>query len=260
MTWLGYLNTTGLEAMDYRICDDHTDPRGASESLYTEELIRMPDSQWCYSPWHRAETIAEPNPDRDVIVFGSFNQLVKISDPCFEAWARIVSAVPEATMVIMDVRQPAAAKRMLERAARYGIGDRVELRGRESIPNYYAAIGNTHIALDTFPYNGATTTLDALWMGVPVVALRGDRSISRSAYSILKTLGADDLIAESLDEYVEINVRLAKDREWRSRLRRSLRNQLETSPLMDGPKFVAALESRYRAAWHAWCESRRPTT
>ena len=260
MTWLGYLNTTGLEAMDYRICDGHTDPVGTTEPLYTEKLIRMPDSQWCYAPWHRAEAVAEPHPDRpDAIVFGSFNQLVKISDACFEAWARIVSAVPQATMVILDVRQPAAVNRMLERAARYGIDRRVELRGRESIPNYYAALGNADIGLDTFPYNGATTTLDALWMGVPVVALRGERSISRSAYSIMKTLGADELIAETLDEYIEINIRLAKDREWRSSLRRSLRHRLETSPLMDGPRFVAALESRYRAAWHAWCHSTRVT-
>ena len=257
ITWLGYLNTTGLEAMDYRICDRHTDPPGATEALYTEKLLRMPDSQWCYSPWCSVETIMQPHADRaDAIVFGSFNQLAKINDVCLDAWGRILAALPEANLRIMDVRQPASGKRLLERLAHYGVrSDRVQLGGRESIELYYRAVGNADVALDTFPYNGATTTLDALWMGVPVVALRGERSIARGAYSILKTLAADDLIATSVDQYVEINVRLARDATWRSHLRSTLRERLETSPLMDAPKFVLALEQQYRESWRIWCES-----
>jgi predicted O-linked N-acetylglucosamine transferase (SPINDLY family) len=116
-------------------------------------------------------------------------------------------------------------------------------------------MGNVDIALDTYPYNGATTSLDALWMGVPVVGLKGDRGIARGTYSILRSLGATDLIAQSPDEYVTLNERLANDRSWRMQLRRTLRSRLAASPLMDAQAFTAALEVRYRAMWQAWCEA-----
>jgi predicted O-linked N-acetylglucosamine transferase (SPINDLY family) len=134
--------------------------------------------------------------------------------------------------------------------------ERIRIYGRVPLREYFAAIGNVDIALDAYPYNGATTTLDALWMGVPVVALRGDRGIARSSYSILRTLGATDLIAQSVAEYVALNERLARDDSWRMRLRQTLRSRLAASPLMDARGFTAALEVRYRAMWQAWCASR----
>jgi predicted O-linked N-acetylglucosamine transferase (SPINDLY family) len=117
-------------------------------------------------------------------------------------------------------------------------------------------MGNVDIALDTYPYNGATTSLDALWMGVPVVGLKGDRGIARGTYSILQSLGADELIARSADEYVAVNERLARDPRWRRHLRETLRSRLRASPLMDARGFTAALEDHYRAMWQAWCASR----
>ncbi len=257
ITWLGYLNTTGLEAMDYRICDRHTDPPGEVEALYTEKLIRMPDSQWCYVPWYRAEQVPHPPAARaDFVVFGSFNQVAKISDSSFAAWARILKAVPDSKLIVLDVDQPAARYRLQQLALLNDVAsDRIELRRRESLASYYSAVGKCDIALDTFPYNGATTTLDALWMGVPIIALRGERSISRSGYSILKTLDAEDLIADSIDRYVELNVRLAADPVWRSDFRSTLRKRLESSALMDAPKFVTALEQRFRTVWSTWCNS-----
>ena len=143
---------------------------------------------------------------------------------------------------------------LLERMQRSGIDPaRVTLRGREPVRDYFRALGNVDIALDTFPYNGATTTFDALWMGVPIVALRGDRGIARGTYSILRTLGADDLIAASADEYASINSRLASDAGWRTELRRTLRGRLAASPLMAAPAFTRALEESYRRMWDAWC-------
>ena len=260
ITWLGYLNTTGLAAMDYRVCDWHTDPDGA-EPLYTEKLLRMPDSQWCYTPWCPAESVAHPHPDQpEAVVFGSFNQVAKISDASIQIWARILRELPDARLFVMDVRQAATGRQLCERFAKHGVeASRLTFRGRESLEGYYASVGQADIALDTFPYNGATTTLDALWMGVPVVALRGERSISRSSYSILKTLEAEELIALSVDEYVAINVRLATDVAWRSQLRMTLRRRLETSPLMDAAKFTQALEQHYRAVWRTWCASQKRT-
>ena len=197
VTWLGYLNTTGLPAMDYRICDAHTDPEGETERLYTERLVRMPHSQWCYAPWIGHESLPVPQLEkRASVVFGSFNQYVKISDECLALWCKVLSRVPESSLLVLDVRQPETRTTLLERIERNGIDPaRVTTRGRQSIAEYFAAIGSVDIALDTFPYNGATTTLDTLWMGTPIVALRGDRAIARGCYSILKTLGADELIA-----------------------------------------------------------------
>lgn len=258
VTWLGYLNTTGLPAMDYRICDAHTDPEGETEHLYTERLVRMPHSQWCYAPWIGHESLPVARPEkRASVVFGSFNQYVKITDECLALWCRVLSRVPDSSLRILDVRQPETRARLLDRIERGGVDPaRVTTRSRQGIGEYFTAIGSVDIALDTFPYNGATTTLDTLWMGTPIVALRGERAISRGCCSILETLGADELIACDAGGYVELNVRLANDADWRSRLRDDLRPRLAASPLMDATQFVADLEARYRQMWRAWCSGR----
>ena len=145
---------------------------------------------------------------------------------------------------------------ILERLARRGIRpDRVEVRGRESIPDYYDAIGSVDIALDTWPHNGATTTFDTLWMGTPLVALRGDRGIARSSASILHTSGTLELIADTMDRYVELNVRLALDPGRRAAFRVDLRQRLMRSALMNMNAFVADLEAAYRGMWTNWCTS-----
>src|SRR5206468_10489660 len=134
--------------------------------------------------------------------------------------------------------------------------ERVTLRGRMDILEYFRTIGNVDIALDPYPYNGATTTLDTLWMGTPMVALEGDRGVARGGYSILRSLGLDELIAGATpEEYVDVNVRLAHDGIWRKALRASLRARMEASPLMDTSKFVAALEAGYRQMWRNRCST-----
>ena len=256
VTWLGYLNTTGLEAMDYRISDRHTDPPGETEHLHSESLTLMPDSQWCYAPWYTWAPVPVPHVDRpEALVFGSFNQAAKITDSTLALWSRVLSQLPTAELVVLDVRQTAASQALRRRMEGYGIdGSRVSMVGRVAIGAYFAAIGSVDIALDAFPYNGATTTLDTLWMGVPIVALRGDRGISRGSFSILKSLGAEELIAKTVEEYVDLNVRLALDPAWRKRLRETLRERLLRSPLMDAKGFTSALEARYREMWRAWCD------
>lgn len=257
-TWLGYLNTTGLAAMDYRLCDWQTDPEGLTERLHTEELVRLPGSQWCYEPWAEAPAAIVPRSNSGgAIVFGSFNQSAKISDGCLDLWSQVLRRVPNSRLLIMDVRDEHTRSGILERLSRRGIhADRVEIRGRAPIADYYRAIGSVDIALDTWPHNGATTTLDALWMGTPLIALRGDRGIARSSASILRTLGATELIADSAERYVELNVQLALDLERRAALRRELRPGLARSALMDMNTFVADLEAAYRGMWKRWCASR----
>ncbi len=257
VTWLGYLNTTGLPAMDYRISDRHTNPEGAADDLHTERLYRMPHSQWCYAPVYDIPLLDEPHSEHpNEIVFGSFNQYAKISDACLDLWCRVLGAVPGSRLVVLDVPPGKTRDRFRDRVRSRGIDpDRSVTRGREAIADYFGAIGNADIALDTFPYNGGTTTLDALWMGVPVVVQRGDRGIARGGYSIMQSLQAPELIAATPEEYVAINARLARDVAWRHKLRSTLRSRMAVSPLMDAVSFVADLESGYRQMWRTWCES-----
>jgi predicted O-linked N-acetylglucosamine transferase (SPINDLY family) len=254
VTWLGYLNTTGLREIDYRVCDWHTDPAGA-EALHTEELYRMPHSQWCYAPWPGTHVLPNRVQQSTEIVFGSANQHMKVSDGCLDLWSQILRRVPAARLIVLDVRDRYIGESITARLKQRGIPrDRIELRGRLSINAYYQAIGEFDIALDTFPHNGATTTCDTLWMNVPIVAMRGSRGISRCTYSILKSLGMDELIVASEDEYIALNVRLATEGALRGALCTDMRKKLAASPLMDAKRFAKDLEAGYRAMWRRWCE------
>lgn len=257
VTWLGYLNTTGLPVMDYRICDRHTDPEGVAEHLHIERLYRMPHSQWCYVPVYDVPLILQPHfEDPGSIVFGSFNQYAKISDACLDLWCKVLGAVAGSKLVVLDVPPGKARDLLRDRLISRGTDpDRVSIRGREAIVDYFTAIGNVDIALDTFPYNGGTTTFDTLWMGVPVVVQLGDRGVARSGYSVMQSLQMPELIAAGADEYVAINLRFAGDARWRSELRRTLRQRLAGSPLMDVVRFVADLEAGYRQMWRTWCNA-----
>jgi predicted O-linked N-acetylglucosamine transferase (SPINDLY family) len=241
--------------MDYRIVDTHTDPVGATEHLHTEQLVRMPHSQWCYYAWHDVDWIQSPHRDRpEVVKFGSFNQYAKITEATLALWSQLLSLLDDWELTVFDVRHSATGELLLRRMAQNGIDTRrVRLRGREPIADYLRAISSVDIALDTIPYNGATTTLDVLWMGVPIVGLRGDRGVSRSTYSILRTLGLDELIADSKASFVDMNLKLAHQASLRAHLRRNLRNLMLASPLMDAQGFTRALERIYREIWQRWC-------
>jgi predicted O-linked N-acetylglucosamine transferase (SPINDLY family) len=259
-TWLGYLNTTGLTAIDWRICDRHTDPAGETDRFHVERLFRMPASQWCYEPWHDvAETSVPSAPGSDPLVFGSFNQHERISDECLDLWSRLLHRLPNPRLRVFDVRNDAAANALEARLLKRGIArDRFEMHGRLPLDAYFEAIRGVNIALDTTPYSGATTALNVLWMGVPVVGLRGRHSLSRGCFSVLKTLGLPDLCVETPADYVAVNLRLANAESWRRDLRSTLRQRMRASPLMDAPAFVSALEAGYRMMWHAWCRSTAP--
>ena len=254
-TWLGYLNTTGLSAIGYRICDRYTDPPGASEEFHSERLFRMPDSQWCYAPWYEIPLDESLRRARgDGVLFGSFNQYWKITDVSLDLWCKVLHALPDSRLMIMDVSDASRRRALREKLAARGIGEeRAALRKRDDVFAYFRSIASVDIALDTFPYNGATTTLDTLWMGTPIVGLTGDRGVARGTFSILKSLGAEELIANDADSYVELNVRLANDAAWRNRLHSSLRPRMAASPLTDAPRFVSALENGYRTMWREWC-------
>lgn len=244
VSWLGYLNTTGLPEIDFRLCDRHTDPVGLTDAFHTEKLVRLAHSQWCYAPFLDVPLTDPPHREEpDSLVFGSFNQFGKISDACLDLWCRVLTQLPHAKLNVFAVPLGSTRIELLAHLAKRGIDPgRVHLHGHLDIMGYFNAIGNVDIALDTMPYTGATTTLDILWMGVPLVALRGQRAIARGSYSILSSLGVSELIAQSEDEYVRANIKLAENPTRRRELRRMLRSRLEASPLMDAQGFVRDLE------------------
>ncbi len=181
---------------------------------------------------------------------------MKISEPGLDLWCRILTRIPEAELIVLDVPAGATERAFLARVAHRGVDPaRITIRRRLPTQEYFDAIGDVDVALDAFPYNGATTTFDTLWTGVPLIALRGERGISRGSVSILRSLQLAELVAESPDAYVELNVRLARDasRLWEYRM--TLRERLAASPLMNAKRFVADLETGYRTMWTTWCNA-----
>jgi predicted O-linked N-acetylglucosamine transferase (SPINDLY family) len=260
VTWIGYPATTGLTSMDYKIVDRFTDPPGMSERHYTEKLMRMPECFLCYLPETESPAVGSlPMLSSQYVTFGSFNNFKKMSPEVFRMWAEILKAVPQARMVLKanSFSDPTTCQAIKDIFVREGVAEqRIELL--PLIPNllHHLEVYNyIDIALDTFPYNGTTTTCEALYMGVPVITLAGDTHASRVGASLLSNVGVPELIACSSDDYVEIAVGLAHDRDRLDRYRRNLRAKMKDSPLTDAERFTVALEHSFRQMWQVWCES-----
>lgn len=253
--WLGYLNTTGLTRIQYRICDRHSDPPGTAERLHTERLIRLPHSQWCYRPLIATACVETPPCERNgFLTFGSFAQPAKLSPGIRRRWSEILLRVPESRLVVAGFPEGKARDAlMLDFVAAGAAASRISILPHRALNDYFESFQDVDIALDTFPYSGGTTTFDALWMGVPVVTLPGERPPSRSAASILRTVGLGDWIAATPEGYVRLAVERAADREGLAKLRRTLRERMQTSPLMDEPLFAREFEHLLRQAWREWC-------
>jgi protein O-GlcNAc transferase len=260
-TWLGNLNTTGLTRIQYRITDSNCDPPGLTERLHTETLARLPGSQWCYRPYVAIDVPQKASIERgDGVTFGSFTQFPKLTVAMRSLWARILREVPGSRLMIAGVPQARVRDELLQALARCGVdAARVTLLPFMSLRDYLRAFGGVDIALDTSPYSGGTTTCDALWMGVPVLTLPGVRPASRSAASILTTMGLTDWVATSPEDYVRRAVRFASERETIAQLHRSLRDRMVASPLMDEARFARDVEQLYRMLWRRWCAGRPAT-
>jgi len=260
VTYLGYPDTTGLLAMDYRLVDGVTDPPGA-ERWATERLLRLPDCFLCYRPPAGAPAVAEP-PLRanGHVTFGSFNNLAKVNDGVVEAWAEILRRSPGAHLVVKSslLDDPATGEALRGRFLHHGVApERVELLARQAArAGHLACYSRIDIGLDTFPYNGTTTTCEALWQGVPVVTLAGGLHMGRVGASLLRAVGLGDWVAGDVATYVERAVALAADRERLAALRRTLRATVAASPLCAEATFTRQVETAYRTAWQAWCTAR----
>jgi len=259
VTWLGYPNTTGLAAIDYRITDGIADPPGQADLMHTERLYRLPNGFLCFYPHPDApEPGILPFDEHNVITFGSFNNLAKITSEVTRVWARILAMLPDSRLYMKrsTFSDAGIRKDFEKRFLQYGISpDRLLLReGTVSVEDHLALYQEVDIALDSFPYNGTTTTCEALWMGIPVVVLEGDHHAARVGASILSRLGLEELIADSLDDYIAKSVQLAIDPERLRNLRRELRPRMARSPLCNGTQFTLDLEAAFRKMWQVWCQ------
>lgn len=260
VTWIGYPDTTGLEAIDYRITDAIADPAPHADERHTETLIRLPGAFLCYRPPADAPAVSVRD-DADPIVFCSFNTLEKINDAVIALWSRVLGAVPGSRLLLKDrrlVAEPVAQRLRGAFAARGIDAARIDFRDWiEARSEHLALYGRCDIALDTWPYNGTTTTCEALWMGVPVVTLAGEAHMSRVGATLLTAAGLNELIAHTADEFVDTATALARAGARRHALRGTLRPMLAASPLLDHAAFTRKLEAALREVWVAWCASPR---
>ena len=259
VTWIGYPATTGLSTMDYKIVDSYTDPPGLTEQFYTEKLIRMPGSFLCYLPDRESpEAGTLPVLAAGHVTFGSFNNFAKVTLDVMELWSRILLGVPNSRLIMKanSLGDKSTSKNVLEIFEQNGIDrDRIELHAMVQSSSLHLDLYNRiDIGLDTFPYNGTTTTCEALWMGVPVITLSGKTHAARVGASLLSNNGLADMIAETQDEYREKAVLLAYDVNRLQVLRKTLRKQMALSPLTDAQRFAAHLETCFRDTWSQWCK------
>lgn len=258
-SWLGYLSTSGMTRVDYRITDVHADPPELADRTHTEKLLRLPHSQWCYRPPAAAEQVAEPPPappcERNgFVTFGSFNQAAKLSPTARRLWAEILKRTPGSRLLVVGMPPGPATQALLDEFERSGVArGAVSVEPRLLPADYFRKLREVDLLLDTMPYSGGTTTCDTLWMGAPVITLPGSRSVSRSAASILSVLGFSAWIATSPEDYVARAVDLAGDPVRIARSRQGLRERMRASPLMDEARFARDMEALYRQMWRTWC-------
>lgn len=256
ITYLGYPATTGLSAMDYRVTDAMVDPPGASDAYYTERLLRLPHSLWCFQP---SAAMPRPAPAPSLragrITFGSLNAMVKLTPKMIALWSRLLLSVPDSRLLVAAVAQGGARERIAAEFARHGVpAQTLSFHASMDLERFWELHAEIDIALDAFPYNGATTTCVALWLGVPVVSLAGNLLWSRCGLSLLSSIGMQALVAHTEEEYLLLARRLAQERERLSQLRQAMRERMRASPLMDAKHFTRDLEALYRQAWRNWCE------
>ncbi len=259
VTYLGYPGTTGLEAIDYRISDQWADPEDEGDDYSSEEVVRLPKGFHCYTPPDFAPNVSGlPALECGHVTFGSFNNVSKVSERVIDVWCRILLAVPGARLIIKHGHFADDETRLLFRNAFANCGveaNRLEfLEAEEADRDHMATYNRVDIGLDPFPYNGTATTCEALWMGVPVITLRGNRHAGRVGESLLNNIGLVEFIAADEQAYVDLAVTLANDLKRLDGLRSGMRERLKATPLLDAVGFTRTLEEVYRMIWRRHCK------
>jgi predicted O-linked N-acetylglucosamine transferase (SPINDLY family) len=254
VTFGGYPGTTGLATIDYRLTDPYLDPPDLYDHCYSEESIRLPDSFWCYDPLDSEPPVnVLPAAEKGYISFGCLNNFCKVNPPVLKLWARVLQTVDRSRLVTL-AGEGVHRQHTLDLLAEEGVGrDRVTFVANQPRQQYLRHYHGIDIGLDTVPYNGHTTSLDSLWMGVPVVTLVGPTVVGRAGLCQLMNLGLPELIASSPEQYVHLAAELAQDLSRLSELRATLRGRMQKCPLMDAPRFARNIEAAFRDMWQRWC-------
>ncbi|HEX9431395.1 MAG TPA: tetratricopeptide repeat protein [Burkholderiales bacterium] len=255
VNYLDYSATTGMSSIDYRLTTEYCDPSLSAEQYYSEKLYRLKDTYWTYNPSVRLPLSELPMQSNGYATFGSFNLYYRITSEVLDLWARVLQAIPRSRLLIVSVPPGSTQAALLERLERAGIQrERVAIHSVVPYQKYNELLGEVDIALAPFPYNGATTVMDCLWNGLPVVAKAGAETFTtRLGCSVLAAMGLSEWIAADDDDYIRIATGLAADAPRLAELRRTLRQKLERSPMRDFAGFTRELESAYRAMWQSWC-------
>jgi len=266
VAYLGYPMTTGAppSIIQYHLTDAICDPPGESDKHYTEKVFRLPTTNWCYRPPVDIPCEEVPpvvrnrgTPMERPFTFGSFNNCSKMSKLTFELWAKILLATPGSRLLLKASAMADAQtkKIIMDRFAAEGLSaDRIVMVPQQiDLAQHFAYYGNIDLGLDTYTYNGTTTTCEALWMNVPVVTLAGHEHISRVGASLLTNVGLPQLVAHDPDEFVKIASGYGKDHAALVELRKGLRERFRKSPVMDGKRFAAEFGASLRTMWREWC-------
>ena len=263
VAYLAYPGTTGSRAIGYRLTDPWLDPPNVphADERYSERSIRLPDTFWCYDPLNTGIDVnALPAQANGYITFGCLNNPIKVTQWTLRLWSAVLCALPDARFILMAA--PGEPRTILQtRFAERGVDPaRVSFVSFQPRGDYLRTYWRMDIALDTFPYNGHTTSLDSFWMGVPVITRTGHSAVSRGGLSLLANLQMPELAADNDEDYVKIAVRLASDLPKLAALRAQLRGRMERSPLMDSVRFTRSLEQAYRQMWGEWCAQQEDPT
>jgi predicted O-linked N-acetylglucosamine transferase (SPINDLY family) len=259
VSWLGYFATTGVAAIDYLIADPWTLPP-SEEVYFTEKIWRLPETRLCFTvPDVQVAVSPLPAIENDYITFGCFNNLAKMNDAVVSLWARILHALPTSRLFLKSIQIAEASLReeIYARFSAHGIdADRLILEAYGPRADYLAAYQRVDIALDPFPFPGGTTTVESLWMGVPVLTLAGERFLSRQGVGLMMNAGLPNWVATDPDDYLARAMAHASDLKSLATLRAGLRQQVLASPIFDAPRFAQHFAAALRGMWAKWCEQK----
>lgn len=256
VSYLGYADTTGMQAIDYMLTDNWATPP-QSQTFYTEKLYPLPKGYCCYKPLEEAPSVNPlPAIERGHVTFGAFTNVWRLNKRLLQVWGDILKCTENSKLILgfRGGNDEGLRHRFLSQFEQCGVSrERIEIRGVKPYHIYLKQYNDVDIVLDTFPENGWTTTCDALWMGVPVISLTGQHQVERNGLSILSAIEMTSFAVETPSDYVAKAVATANDRANLLQMRGSLRARLAESPLCDSGRFAHDLELAYRAMWHRWC-------
>lgn len=260
-TYLGYPGTTGLTAMDYRITCESLDPSGIAEKFHTEKLVRLPGIFAPFQPQGEAPIQDAPCSSGAPFTFACLNPIWRINPSVVKCWGKILQAVPDARMILGNVDTPMVAQRLVTLFANEGVStERLVFQKRQQLIAYLQLHNQIDLGLDTFPYNGGTTTTYSLWMGAPVVALEGTRPAARTGSGILREAGLEDFIASTPEQYVSLAVEWAGRRDELQAMRHGLRARLKIGQTAEQAQVAADFGDALIGMWRAWCAEQMPVS